>query len=361
MSNSSICAFLFSSIFWVSCAEITQGITSSELLEIKSPNQKAKIIQSNSAVSNSFHISVYAEIETPLATGGGGVFDIVVQSRDTLQITWSSDSTVTIGIPKAGKVLQQKEQLFFAGRTIYFKYYFINDSVESAVKQVVDSSLNVLVGAWQTFESLPKLRFARSTEQEFLQAQAAPISALPQLEQTDSVFYLPTAFDKKMYLKYQNSFTNSGWNGTIYKRYYADIQFYGIETWTSSSEGLSFGTLVLIDSLTSHTYSLASVGDGPIETPSFSPNKRFMAYYYNFEYELNECFIGIVALNADARFEAKDFMIEIGSLSTTKLAVEALKWKNDSVLLLKAFQKADFSRDKTFSYYKMNLKSIDKQ
>ena len=82
-----------------------------------------------------------------------------------------------------------------------------------------------------------------------------------------------------------------------------------------------------------------------------------MAYYYNMEYELNECFIGIVQLNPDRRFQAEGFFAEKGSISTTAFGIEALKWKNDSVLVIKAYTLADFSSAKKFHYYKLQLLS----
>jgi len=103
----------------------------------------------------------------------------------------------------------------------------------------------------------------------------------------------------------------------------------------TTAEHLGFGTLVLIDSLTHFQYGLVSIGDGPVELPVPSAGGKYLIYFYNWPYQDNSCFIGLLKINDSANPEK--LLAEKASFETKKWAVESVKWLNDTTFFVKAF------------------------
>lgn len=340
------------------CSNSPKSILVAEINRVCTTDNSACLILSQQKDSGVYHFSVHAEIITPEITGGGGILDFLSDEIIAVKMAWINDSIAKIEIPNNITVLQQQNQLFFNGRTLYFRYYNAGNAAESAPQDPHLVPKKVFVGEWQTYESLPPLQLIEASKAAYSRALSPEHITAFKPNIKDTTMFLPTATGNPSFEIYRQ--TDQGWRGNQFVGYYGSTKFYALENWVSSNEGLSFGTMFLLDSITGHSYSFSSIGDGPVEAPIFSPQSSFLAYFYNMEYEQNECFVGIVHLDRHNRNQGDNFMQEIGSFSTDKFAVEGLKWKYDSTLILEVFEREGFDASKQFSYYKIEVSNRNK-
>lgn len=217
-----------------------------------------------------------------------------------------------------------------------------------------DSNNIIPVGYVSTYDSLPKLSFEVISEKTFLDYKKRDKKTLMTSKpiQKDSFFYFNTQsklwFFKNMVKDWQN-LNHEHWYE--YMGYDRALKMY-ILTEYSVSENLGFGNLMLIDSLTNTRYELISVGDGNVEIPTSSPHNRFLVYYYNYEYEQKNSFIGLLKINN--RQNPRTFLLEHASYESTDWGIEDLVWIDDNSFAIKGYEEVYENEKwvKHFSYYK---------
>ena len=87
-----------------------------------SPDKKAIVYQTSFKEDGVFRVSLATWIETAFASGGGGIFDIQLDSIENLKFYWTSDTTIMVTYPSYAKVLRQNRQTYFFGRNIHINY-----------------------------------------------------------------------------------------------------------------------------------------------------------------------------------------------------------------------------------------------
>lgn len=231
-----------------------------------------------------------------------------------------------------------------------------NNSMEvnSADTTKKDSNNIILIGYVPTYDSLPRLSFEKISETMFLQYKKREKKTLITSKpiQKDSFFYLNTQSKRwvfKSQVRYWQHIDGELWYE--YVGYDAALKMYVI-TQNSVSENLGFGNLMLIDSLTNSQYEVVSVGDGAVETPMPSPHNRFLIYYYNYEYENKNGFIGL--LKIDNRQNPNVFLVEHASYESEDWGIEDLIWIDDNSFAVKGYEEVYENEKwvKHFNYYK---------
>lgn len=192
----------------------------------------------------------------------------------------------------------------------------------------------VVVGYLETYEKLPKLSFATSSFEEYDQCPVIAHRIKPKLKASKTHHIIPTKGKQFRFRKYKDYGGNDGFSGYDFLGFYPQLKMYVI-TENSTAEHLGFSSLELIDSLTSYQYHLVSIGDGAVEAPVPSLQGKYLVYFYNWPYEDNSCFIGLLKVNQ--RSKPDIMLVEKASFDTKKWAVESIKWLDDKTFYVKAF------------------------
>ena len=231
-----------------------------------------------------------------------------------------------------------------------------NDQNDVNNKNIItkDSNDIIVVGPSPIYDSLPKLSFEAISEATFLQYKKREKKTLITSKpiEKDSFFYFNTQSKKwrfKDKVRDWQQLNDETWYD--YVGYDSALKMYVI-TENSASENLGFGALMLIDNLTNSHYELASVGDGAVNTPIPSPHTRFLVYYYNYQYELKNGFIGLLKMNN--RQNPRTFLMEHASYNSEDWGIEDLVWIDDNSFAVKGYEEI-YENDKLvkhFSYYK---------
>jgi hypothetical protein len=108
----------------VSCQSFQSDVTK-ELPRVISPDGKAIIYQSTFPEKDQFRIYLATWIQSQKGAGGGGIFDILLPTADTLKVVWTSDTTATIEYPSQATILRQNSSDYFYGRHTYLTYHAI--------------------------------------------------------------------------------------------------------------------------------------------------------------------------------------------------------------------------------------------
>lgn len=217
----------------------------------------------------------------------------------------------------------------------------------------------VELGYMQTYDSLPLLDFEPMDEADFVRLPPATISPLPTLKQNDSVFFVPFQKFRVPFKHYRSHPSPKGHAGNTLEAFYPKFDLYAInQQWTAESMG--FGEMLLLDSQFGHTYKIISVGDGAISGPHFSPDHRYLLYFYNFIYENKDCFIGICKVNPGKRDVPSEFIQEWISYPSSEWAVEEIRWINQETFAVQGYEnRYDDRADewvKIFSHWKATIR-----
>lgn len=215
----------------------------------------------------------------------------------------------------------------------------------------IDSSKNVVIGYYDTYEKLPKLTFETSTEREFLSLEQKKYIQTVKPEQNQNFFYVQTALKKHKFKKYRDYGGKDSWNGFEYLGYYPTSKLFAIIE-NSTSESIGFGELFLLDSLTDYIYNIISFGDGSVELPIPSMNNKYFVYFYNSVYEHKNCDIGVLKINHKSN--PKNYLSEYTSYNSKDFAVEKIIWKTDNSFIVKGYEEVYENGKwvKKYKYYK---------
>ena len=210
----------------------------------------------------------------------------------------------------------------------------------------------ITVGYVNRYDSLPKIRFEAASKESFdrLLQQSQLIRKAPAMAK--GTLAVPAGKGRLRLKKYDGSLgQGDGFRGWEYAGYFPLLKMHALFS-HSVSEHIGFSDLVLIDSITTDRYSIASIGDDAVAVPIHSPDGRFLAYYYNPIYERNSSFIGILAVDAkDTRTKGR--ISELMSFQTEDWGVEDIRWAGSSSLIVKAYtiQISGQTKTRKYAYY----------
>ncbi|MEN7548805.1 hypothetical protein AAG747_12865 [Rapidithrix thailandica] len=205
------------------------------------------------------------------------------------------------------------------------------------------------VGYMDRYEALPTMEFTDATKAEFDQAKPAVKSKLPEVELTESHFFIKTKGDKIKFENYHYDATAEGHRGSEFVGYYPESSMYVVIHYFTS-ESLGFGQLVMVDSLTNNQYEIISIGDGAVELPISSPGNDFLVYYYNYMYEQKECFMGVIKVDESNKNHPQKYLTEYSSYPSTDWAVEEIRWADNDTLIIKVYEK-EFEKEEWVKKY----------
>lgn len=228
-------------------------------------------------------------------------------------------------------------------------FVFLSTSLLAQIKK------EIAVGYVETYDKLPKIVFTPSSVAEYDKYANTKYLVKPKLK-TSKTHHIINSKGKQFNLKkYKDYGGEESYSGYGFLGYYPKLKMFAL-TENSTAEHLGFGNLVLIDSLTSYQYAIVSIGDGAVETPIPSPEGKYLIYYYNWPYEDNSCFIGLMKIGD--RKNPQKVLTEKAGFDTKKWAVENIKWINDNTFLIKAFTVKPYNRqgDRFYQYFKANTK-----
>ncbi|WP_316819168.1 hypothetical protein [Pedobacter nyackensis] len=212
---------------------------------------------------------------------------------------------------------------------IFFFLLFTSDLCSFA-----QTKNEVAVGYPETYEKLPKLSFTTSSFREYDQCTTMVYMVKPKLRASKTHYVIPTKGKQFNFRKYKDYDGSDGFRGYEFLGFYPQLKMFAV-TESSTAEHLGFSSLVLIDSLTSYKYHLVSIGDGAVEAPIPSVQGKYLVYFYNWPYEDNSCFIGLLKVNQ--RSKPDKMLAEKASCDTKKWAVESIKWLDDETFYVKVF------------------------
>lgn len=193
---------------------------------------------------------------------------------------------------------------------------------------------NIAIGYLEKYEKLPKIKFDQTTEEEYNKYKKSDKPDSLKIKETETHFTLTTKV-KKIKLKKTNQELND-FDGYEYVGYYPELNMYAI-TENALADNLSFGTFMLIDSITAQEYSIVSIGDGAVESPIPSISSNYLLYYYNRPYHGNGCFIGILEVNKNARPEHRFKEKMSFNFDTKGFSIEGIKWIEDKTFIAKTY------------------------
>ena len=212
----------------------------------------------------------------------------------------------------------------------------------------IDTSRLTDIGYSDKFDMLPKLVFDSISETEFGTLQEQTFISKIKTEQKEGNFFIKTNAAKHKFEQYRDYGGNKSWNGYELLGYYTKLKLFAINQQTTS-EGIAFGQLFLLDSVTDQAYNIVSFGDGSVALPIPSPGNKYLVYYYNAVYQHKNADIGILKINN--RAYPKTFLKEYASFNSTSFAIEQIVWKSDNCFYVKGYEEV-YIKDKWIKQYK---------
>ncbi|GEN74424.1 hypothetical protein [Chryseobacterium hagamense] len=217
-------------------------------------------------------------------------------------------------------------------------------SVQKAFIDINDLK-HLEVGSSENFESVPVLNFVEITENEYnnLKIEANFITDFPVKKRNHN--YLLNVKNKTLQLKEMTPTVKEGEKQYHYLGFYPTLNMYAFSE-NSLSDNLGFSELNLINTSNSFFYSIISPGDDKVENPVVSPMTKYLVYHYNYIYDQNKSFIGILKIGSD-----KKTLTEYRSYSSSNFKVIDTAWFGDDHIGIKV------TNDdlETFRYYKASL------
>ncbi|NML57080.1 hypothetical protein [Chryseobacterium cheonjiense] len=213
-------------------------------------------------------------------------------------------------------------------------------------KKIVDVKAlkHFQVGLEEKFEALPLLDFTEIAKNEYenLRSTAHPITNSPL--QSKNGNYIVELNDKILQLKKLTSTIKEGETQYDYLGFYPSLDMYAFSA-NSIGDNLGFSEFNLINATNSSVYSIVSPGDDKVENPVISPDTKYLAYAYNYMYDKNKSFLGILKINNNQTFT------EYRSFSSDNFNIKEVVWFGDDYIGIKVTD----DDSKTFKYYKANL------
>lgn len=207
---------------------------------------------------------------------------------------------------------------------------------------------HIEVGFSIKFEALPLLEFSEITKNQYDDLKSTANSITNSPLQVKNNNYLLEINNKILQLKTESNTVKEGENKYNYLGFYPTLNMFAFSA-NSSSDHLGFSELELINISNSSVYSIVSVGDDKVENPIISPQTKYLVYHYNYVYEDNKSFLGILKINPDKTFT------EYRSFSSNNFNILETAWFGDDYVGIKATS----DNGKTFKYYKANLSVIN--
>lgn len=207
---------------------------------------------------------------------------------------------------------------------------------------------HIEVGFSIKFEALPLLEFSEITKNQYDNLKSTANSIINSPLQIKDNNYLLEINNKILQLKTEANTVKEGENKYNYLGFYPTLNVYAFSA-NSISDNLGFSELELINTSNSSVYSIVSVGDDKVENPIVSPQTKYLAYHYNYVYEDNKSFLGVLNINPDKTFT------EYRSFSSNDFNILETAWFGDDYVGIKVTS----DNGKTFKYYKANLSAIN--
>ncbi|QQT25022.1 hypothetical protein [Sphingobacterium spiritivorum] len=213
----------------------------------------------------------------------------------------------------------------------------------------------IAVGYADTYDNLPTIKFKKSTKEEYDLCKPAIKPTSLVLKEEKGNMLLPTKQGIVRLQKYTDR-AKEDFKGYEYSGYFSGLGMYVVNS-IHVAEHIGFSDRILIDSISGYQYAIVSIGDDAVEVPVPSPEENYLLYYYNYIYENNSCFLGILHVNKTAAPEK--LLSEKMSFQTKDWAVEEVRWKDDHTIIVKArvVSKENNADKVTYLYYLAELKS----
>lgn len=217
-----------------------------------------------------------------------------------------------------------------------------------STQKAVPDYREVNLGTAEEYEKLPNLELKPAAAADFDQLPEPKFWSMPKVEKENNHFYIQTSKGKQKFKMYSNEGKQKGWNGHELLGYSPLFRFYAISS-NSSSEGIGFGELFLLEPKSSFKYHISSFGDWYVSLPIPSTQHQYFAYYYNTQYQHKNSDIGI--LKFDAKAAAGKTFKPIASLHSDEFGVEEMRWASDNVLYIKGYEEV-YDGEKWIKKYK---------
>ncbi|MGJ1269836.1 hypothetical protein ACR78G_21775 [Sphingobacterium spiritivorum] len=204
----------------------------------------------------------------------------------------------------------------------------------------------IAVGYADTYDKLPSIKFQKSSKEEYdLCRKALRPDSLP-LKEVNGYMLVPVKQETVRLQKYNDS-AKGDFRGYEYSGYFPGLKMYVVNS-IHVAEHIGFSDRILIDSTSGYQYAIVSVGDDAVEIPVPSPDGNYILYYYNYVYEKNSCFIGI--LNVDKTTHPAKRLSEKMSFQTKDWAVEEIRWKDNRTFMVKASVAANTNNQQNINH-----------
>ncbi|MGJ1422287.1 hypothetical protein ACR79T_21900 [Sphingobacterium spiritivorum] len=204
----------------------------------------------------------------------------------------------------------------------------------------------IAVGYADTYDKLPSIKFHKSSKEDYdLCRQALRPVSLP-LKEVNGHMLVPTKQGTVRLQKYTDS-AKGDFRGYEYAGYFPGLKMYVVNS-IHVAEHIGFSDRILIDSTSGYQYAIVSVGDDAVEIPVPSPDGNYILYYYNYVYEKNSCFVGI--LNVSKTTHPAKRLSETMSFQTKDWAVEEIRWKDNRTFMVKASVTANENNQQNVGY-----------
>lgn len=212
------------------------------------------------------------------------------------------------------------------------------------------------IGYTDQFDKLPKLNLVKSTQTKYDSISVENMLSQPKLFGDASHISIQTKKGMLNLKKYGSKVNSAqGFKGYQYAGYYPSLQIHALFS-HHTAEHIGFSDLILVDDLNAKKYAIASVGDDAVQLPIPSANGKYLVYFYNWMYQRNSSFIGV--LKVGSRKHPQTLLAEKASYETKKWAVEGIKWLNDSAFIVKASteNRNGQTKVKQYAYYLAQFK-----
>ncbi|MGB0431231.1 MAG: hypothetical protein ACPGLV_12215 [Bacteroidia bacterium] len=206
------------------------------------------------------------------------------------------------------------------------------------------------IGYIDSYDTLARLVFEKSSEMEFNDAPPIQKRKLPPLNSTESHLYFTTAKEVIKLEKYNAE------KGALLTDFSSNKGWY-VFTSHSSTEGLGFGWLFIVDSLTSLKYGIVSITDWSVKTPSLSADGNYLVYYDNYTYQHKNCFIGVIKVDESERENKNKYLVPYKSYPSNNWAIEELRWIDSANFVIKGYEERYKNGEwqKQYTYVKSNI------
>ena len=229
--------------------------------------------------------------------------------------------------------------------------YNIKNKDSVSRETVLDTSKEITIGYYYTYEKLPKLVVDSISETEFNLLKTTKYLENIEPEQSGDFFFIQTEHKKYKFRKYKNYAIKENRSASELLGYYTNLKLFAIAD-SSTSEYLGFGKLFLLDYTNDYQYNILPFVGGNVMLPIPSVNNKYFVYYYNPVYESQNCQIGVLKIND--KTNPKKYLTEAASYESDNFKIEKIIWKTDQVFFIKGYKEVE--NKNLYSYYKAEIK-----